>query len=242
MLSFFLAALVQASAAAPEVSVERIDADSFRMSITAAGASVPELQARLLPAARLACQARRPLFARYRLQQDVLDQELMCLDPAAASMPAAAAQDAAWAPTPADQQALLKATYDYFAAKDAARYRDAYAFLSERMKANVALDAWTRAARDFDEAAGPTIGRRVVEISWYNNPSDAPEPGIYVAADYSAEFEKLEFVCGYVMWRLMPDGTLRLAREEQNLARKRGAKSLAAIDRDPLRARLGCKD
>ena len=172
----------------------------------------------------------------------MLEQELICLDAARAAAPTGAAPDPAWSPTPVDQQALLAATYDYFAAKDATKYRDAYAFLSERMKADVALDAWTEAARDFDEAAGRALGRRVVEISWYNNPSDAPEPGIYVAADFSAEFEKLEFVCGYVMWRLMPDGTLRLVREEQNLARKRGAKPMAAIDRDPLRARLGCKD
>jgi hypothetical protein len=44
------------------------------------------------------------------------------------------------------------------------------------------------------------------------------------------------------MWRLLPDGSFRLVREEQNLARKRGAKPMASIDRDPMRIRLGCKD
>ena len=238
--SFLVALLAQA---APAVSVERIDEHAFRMNIAApAGAAVSDLQARLLPSARLACRNERPLLARYKLGEDQLDQELLCVSGEVPATPAAALPDAAWAPTPAHQQGLLAATYAYFAAKDAARYPDAYAFLSNRLKAATPLPAWIAAAREFNEAAGRPLGRRVVEISWYNHPSDAPEPGIYVAADYSAEFEKLEFVCGYVMWRLMPDGSLRLVREEQNLARKRGAKPMAAIDRDPLRARLGCKD
>lgn len=243
MFSLFLAALAQAAPAAPAVSVERIADDAFAMSIAApADIRVAELQQRLLPSARLACQARRPLFARYQIREGALQQELLCLDAEITPTPAAATLDVEWAPTPGDQQGLLAATYAYFAAKDAARYADAYGFLSDRMQSATPLSAWTEAARDFNAAAGPALGRRIVEISWYNHPSDAPEPGIYVAADYSAEFDKLEFVCGYVMWRLMPDGSLKLVREEQNFARKRGAKPMAAIDRDPLRARLGCKD
>lgn len=242
MLSFFLAILAQPAAAPPGVSVERIDGDSFRMGVAApAGAAIAGLQARLLPAARLACQQKRPVFARYRIADGTLEQELLCVGGAPAPVAAAAAPDPAWEPAPADQQALLAAAYAYFAAKDAGRYGDAYEFLSDRMKADMPIAAWTEAARSFNQAAGRALGRRVVEISWYNHPSDAPEPGIYVAADYSAEFEKLEFVCGYVMWRLLPDGSLRLAREEQNLARKRG-RPMHEIDRKPLRARLGCKD
>jgi hypothetical protein len=243
MLSLFLAALAQSASPAPQVSVERIADHAYRMAIPApAAASLADLQNRLLPAARLACQDRPPLFGRYRLDAEQLEQELLCLDAAAAPTPAAASPDPEWAPESAHQQALLAATYNYFAAKDAERYADAYSFLSDRMKAATPLAAWTETARDFNEAAGRVLGRRVVEVSWYNHPADAPEPGIYVAADYSAEFEKLEFVCGYVMWRLMPDGSLRLVREEQNLARKRGTRPMASIDRDPMRVRLGCKD
>lgn len=237
--SLFLAAFVQA----PDIAVERIDDHSFRMSVAApAGDTIAELQARLVPAARPACQHSRPVLARYKRDEGQLEQELLCVEAAIPPTPAAAVADPEWAPAPSYDRGLLAATYAYFAAKDAGRYGDAYSFLSDRMKASMSLPDWTQAAREFNEAAGRPLGRRVVEISWYNFPSDAPEPGIYVAADYSAEFEKLEFVCGYLMWRLMPDGSLRLAREEQNLARKRGPKPMAAIDREPLRARLGCKD
>jgi hypothetical protein len=95
---------------------------------------------------------------------------------------------------------------------------------------------------DFNRKAGPVRARRVTEISWYNNPPDAPAPGIYVAADYSADFEKLDFMCGYLMWLLQPDGSFRLVREEQNLLARETGKKVASLDRAPLRAQMGCKD
>ena len=102
---------------------------------------------------------------------------------------------------------------------------------------------WSRAAAEFNAQAGSPRGRRVVEITWYKDPEDAPEPGLYVAADFSADFEKLEFVCGYLMWQVQPDGRFRLVREEQNMAPRRASgRAIAQIDRDPLRTRMGCKD
>jgi hypothetical protein len=249
--------LLAAQAASASITVERIDGNSFRMTIPAPATSqAGELQARMLPSARLSCQKRRPLFARYRILpreaekeakavppgEPILEQELICVEQTLPRAPAAATADPEWAPQPGDHQALLAATYGYFAAKDAGRYAEAHQFLSERMRAATPIAPWTEAARTFNVEAGRALGRRVVEISWYNHPADAPEPGIYVAADFSAEFERLEFVCGYVMWRLLPDGSFRLVREEQNLARKRGSRPMAGIDRNPMRVRLGCKD
>jgi hypothetical protein len=101
---------------------------------------------------------------------------------------------------------------------------------------------WQRGAADFNAAAGAVRARRVVEITWYNNPPDAARPGIYAAADFSGEFDRLEFVCGYLMWQVQPDGSFRLTREEQNLLDKATASKLASIDRQPLRAQMGCKD
>jgi hypothetical protein len=245
MMLLFLAA----QAALAGLSVERIDEHSFRMELAAP-------QAGLQPAARLACQKRKPVFARYRIVSEVppegakpaspagrsLEQQLLCLETGRRAVPAATRPDPQWQPTATDERALLAATYEYFTAKDAGRYAEAHGRLSDRMKAATPLAEWATGARLFNAEAGPALGRRVIEISWYNHPTDAPEPGIYVAADYSAEFERLEFVCGYVMWRLLPDGSFRLVREEQNLARKRGPKPMASIDRDPMRVRLGCKD
>jgi hypothetical protein len=232
-------------AAAAEPTIEPIAEGAFRISLDAAPAEIGPAQARLAPAAARACGDRAPVFGRFRYTGTAaplaLEQELLCLPGAAAPVPAAAKADPDWQPDAVLQARLLAASYAYFAAKDAARYADAYRQLTPRLQASSPAADWTRIATEFNAEAGPVRGRRIVEISWYNHPADAPEPGIYVAADYSAEFDKLEFVCGYLMWRLQPDGSFRLAREEQNLVHKRG-KPMAPIDRDPLRARLGCKD
>ena len=136
---------------------------------------------------------------------------------------------------------MLAATYAYFAAKDSGRYSSAWQSLSERMKAMSPAAPWQSKAADFNRNAGPVRARRVTELTWYNNPPEAPEPGLYVAADYSADFERLEFVCGYVMWRLQSDGSSRLVREEQNMLDKETAKKVPSLDRAPLKAQMGCK-
>jgi hypothetical protein len=247
----FLFLLAQAlAAAASGVTVERLDETSFLMSLPATPSlTVGAAQTRLAPSAKLSCQTRRPVFGRYRYLSEEgkgssFEQELICVDPAhKLAIGSAAAVGTALEPSRADQQAVLAASYGYFASKDAGRFGDAHKVLTDRMRARFPLADWSRAAQTFNTEAGRHLGRRVVEITWYKDPEDAPEPGLYVAADFSADFEKAEFVCGYLMWQVQPDGRFRLVREEQNMAPKRASgRAIAQIDRDPLRTRMGCKD
>jgi hypothetical protein len=248
-------ALMLAAQAAPEIASERIAQDHFRVSIASASiATIEGAQAALLPTARRLCGKLPPSFGTFRFSQTEalaggakkpvslsLEQELFCgkMKP---TLGAAASVPADWQPSPADQRAVLAATYAYFAAKDRGRYASAWAMLSKSMKEMSPAPEWQQSAAGFNERAGPVRSRRVTEITWYNNPPGAPQPGLYVAADYSAEFEKLDFMCGYVMWRLQPDGSLSVTREEQNLLDKATAKNLASIDRQPLRTQMGCND
>jgi hypothetical protein len=230
-----------ALAAAPVV--EPIAQGAFRMRLDGAPGQIAAAQQSLTGAARRACAGQMPVLGRFRYQGTPLslEQELLCVPRQPAAVPAASRSDPDWSPDAVLQARLLAASYAYFSAKDGGRYAEAWTLQSLRLQQSSPLADWSAAAGSFNAEAGPVRARRVVEISWYNHPSDAPEPGIYVAADYSAEFEKLEFVCGYLMWRLQPDGSFRLVREEQNMVHKRD-KPMAAIDRTPLRTRLGCKD
>jgi hypothetical protein len=209
-----------------------------------------------MPTARQLCGARPVSFGTFRFVQSQvadgpgaaeapgdlkLEQELSCATPTR-MMDTAAVQASGWEPSEGDQQAVLAATYAYFAARDRGLYSEAWSMLTDSMKQKSPIAEWQRSAADFNAAAGAVRARRVVEITWYNNPPDAARPGVYAAADYSGEFDRLEFVCGYVMWQLQPDGSFRLTREEQNLLDKATAAKLASIDRQPLRAQMGCKD
>jgi hypothetical protein len=231
--------LLLAAAAAPQISSERIDSNRFRLSISGGTAGIAAAQAALLPTARRLCGERAAAFGTFRIDQSV-EQEVLC-GSGRASLDPRAATDASWKPTDLDQQAVLAATYAYFSAKDSARYSDAWRSLSDRMKRMSPVAPWQAKAAEFNRNAGPVRARRVTELTWYNNPPDAPEPGIYVAADYSADFGRLEFLCGYVMWLLQPDGSFRLVREEQNMLDKETARKVPSLDRAPLKAQMGCK-
>lgn len=248
MLTLFLLA-AQAAAATSGVTVQPLDGGSYLVSMPAGAASTTAAaQARLGPTAAATCKARRPLLGRFRFVtadgKTSFEQELICIERSQRlSLLSVAAGNEALEPSRADQQAVLAASYTYFAAKDRGRYAEAHAALSDRMKSRFPLSEWTRSAGDFNAKAGPVRGRRVVEITWYKDPEGAPEPGLYVAADFSADFEQVEFVCGYLMWQVLRDGSFRLVREEQNMAPKRpSGRPIAQIDRDPLRAGMGCKD
>ncbi len=241
--------LLLAAAPLPVIAVQPLDGGSFLLSMPGTAASTTAAaQARIGPTAASTCKARRPLLGRYRFViaegKSAFEQELICIERGhRPSLLSAAAGRQALEPSRADQQLVLAASYSYFAAKDRGRYAEAHAALSDRMKSRFPLAEWTRSAGDFNAKAGPVRGRRVVEITWYKDPEGAPEPGLYVAADFSADFEKVEFVCGYLMWQVRRDGSFRLVREEQNMAPKRASgRAIAQIDRDPLRAGMGCKD
>ena len=249
-------ALILGAQAAPQIISEPIDEDHFRLSISGRIDSVEAAQAGLMPTARKLCGTRPVSFGTFRFVQSQagdrpgaalspvdlkVEQELFCGTPKR-TVDAAAVQAPGWQPSEADQQAVLAATYAYFTARDRGRYQEAWSTLSDSMKQMSPIAEWQRRAADFNAAAGAVRARRVVEITWYNNPPDATRPGVYAAADYSGEFDRLEFVCGYVVWQLQPDSSLRLIREEQNLLTKGAAAKLASIDRQPLRAQMGCKD
>ena len=255
MISILL--FLSAAQAELRIASEAIDPERFRLSMTGSIASVTEAQSALRPTARRLCDSRPVSFGTFRLSQAEtvkaagtakpaaersLEQEVFCGTPNNNGMKAAAALPADWQPSDIDQRAVLAATYAFFAAKDAGRYSEAWSMLSPQMQKISPAAQWRGEAGNFNRRAGPVRARRVTEITWYKNPPDAPQPGLYVAADYSADFEQLDFVCGYVMWRLQPDGSFVLTREEQNIFDKARAKNLASIDRAPLRAQMGCKD
>jgi hypothetical protein len=235
-------ALLLAAQVAPKITSEAIEPDRYRLHVAGAAPTIAAAQAALMPKARALCGGRAASFGSFRYsQRGALDQELLC----GARKPAVTAATPPppdWAPSPEDQKAALAATYAFFGAMDRGDYSAAWSRLSEGMKASAPAAEWRRSAEAFNSRAGAVRARRVTEITWYNNPPDAPTPGLYVAADFSAGYEKLDFVCGYLMWRLQPDGSFVLTREEQNVVDKATAKRLASIDREPLRAQMGCKD
>ena len=101
---------------------------------------------------------------------------------------------------------------------------------------------FTARIRAFNERAGARRSRRVIRLTWYNNPPQAPVPGIYAATDFTGEFANLHFVCGYVMWVMQRNGSWRLAREEEAFVGRADAPNATAEELALLRPQVGCRD
>jgi len=100
-----------------------------------------------------------------------------------------------------------------------ARFEDAYAFFSADQKRTVAFEAWRADRVQFRAKVGAFEGRTIRKLTWYRNPPGA-QPGIYVAADFSDQFENAALHCGYVAWHQRMDGSFEIVHEEDNLIDK----------------------
>jgi Protein of unknown function (DUF4019) len=90
---------------------------------------------------------------------------------------------------------------------------------------------WIAGARDFRSAAGQPVRLEVVKVTVYDNPADAPEPGLYVAADFVNAFANFPYHCGYLMWFRPVGGEFRITREEAGAI---AAEQVASLTPDRL--------
>lgn len=132
---------------------------------------------------------------------------------------------------PSDEQvqaAELAAT-DYFKAIRQGRYEDAYSLQSPLFNIDLPMTAaiaqWQREA----EQQGEPGDVRVMSVTWYFNPENAPAPGAYVALDIERPAAKVAYDCGYVVLYQPPEGgPFRVMRVEHTLMSLTDAKSADA--------------
>jgi hypothetical protein len=251
-MALLLLSLVQAQ---PDVSHERLGDGSYRLRVTVPGTGdVGAAQQLLVPTARRLCGDLPPRFGRHRFAgleraETVssgrtpvaleLEQELHCGGEAPVEPPAAA-PDPNWQPSAADEQTVRAATEGYYAARTQGRHAAAHAMLTERMQDMSPLAAFGEDARA--EAARFGRGRRrVVQVTWYNNPPGSPVPGIYAATDFVGAFERLHFSCGYAVWLLQPGGGWRLVRTEEAVMERDPAQQVTAADVAAMRRQFNCR-
>ncbi len=138
------------------------------------------------------------------------------------------------------ERAVVARTAAYFKARDARGYDRAYAMIADSMRAYLTPELFRDSAARFVDEAGRPGGVEVHRLSWYRDPPDAPQPGLYVAADFTAHYANIELMCGYLMWRQGADGGFELVREEQNFVDRRAAAQMAPERRRELPRLFNC--
>jgi hypothetical protein len=89
---------------------------------------------------------------------------------------------------------------------DAEVYAAAYAMLTPGMQALTPADVFAQLDAQTRATNGAAIERRVMRTTVYDNPPNAPAPGIYVAFDFVARAERADRSCGYIILHQAAEG------------------------------------
>lgn len=136
--------------------------------------------------------------------------------------------------------ALVEQSRAYLTDKQAGRYDRAYAMIAPGMRSYLTLDLFRDGAANFAAQAGKPGETDFTRFTWYRDPPDAPEPGLYAAVDFTGHYDNLVLMCGYLMWHQLPGGAFRLVREEQNFIDRPGAQQMVPEQRRKLPELFGC--
>ena len=215
----------------PDVQVETLGDQAYRLTVTVEGETNPgNAQAALQPTAVRLCGSESWVFGRYSFTSNEavessgdaagVDSVTLVQNVPCGMREAAPASSATTAPplSETDLERLTPIidglTERYFSAVEEARHADSLAMTSEEMTGGASLAEWTRTREQHRAEAGAPVSRQLARLTWYANPDGVP-PGYYAAVDYVASWERRD-ECGYLIW-FSPDGVIpfTLTRQEQ---------------------------
>jgi len=160
-----------------------------------------------------------------------------------ASAPAAAI--AADAPSQARrelEQSVLTATNAFFAARDSGRYAEAYRMFGSELASDVSEAEFRQTVGRMRSEWGAIRSRRNVAVTIYTTPPGAPEQATYALVDFTAQYEKLYFLCGHVTWARQDDGTWRIAHLMESAFPHAQSPGASAAEIVRARSIVRCRD
>ena len=186
----------------------------------------------LAPTAVSLCDGRYPQYGKYEFKSDEpispdsnaelsysyeLVQAIRCVDVPILPVPGSRSfvPDAEAKQTIENEVQYLSRTY--FSNLVNGNYEEAYDQLSESMRSYRSFEEWQSQFDAFMKQSGELVELNIHTITVYDNPPDAPQPGIYVAADYQNRFKDAPYHCGYLIWFRAEVGRFQIMREETGL-------------------------
>jgi Protein of unknown function (DUF4019) len=134
---------------------------------------------------------------------------------------------------------IREATDRYFHLLDKGDIEQAYALVDKTVIGEDKA-TWLAERRSFRTAAGRLKSISIVKVTVYNNPPEAPTPGLYVAADFQNAYQSAPYECGYLMWFRTAAGTFSITRVESGFVSSEGLKGIPEGQRPELLKKLRC--
>lgn len=131
-------------------------------------------------------------------------------------------------PGPSEQQKARSAAVlaRFFEALDSLRHREAYEMFTPGMKAMMAFDEFVRIEAQVKEKTGGEASRTVTRTTWYKDPPQAPQPGVYVAYDLQCSYRNASLCTELLVLHEQADGEFQVTRHERNFIDKDAERKL----------------
>jgi len=244
-----------------EIAAESLGDGRFRLVLrTDTVLETHHAQSLLLPKAIELCREQEPVLGRYRFESKApieaaaslvkavefqFTQDLAC-GHESANPQIATARNTAFGVEKSDraqglEEFIRAASTSYLAARGDGRFEDAYLAFSEAMREFLPFDKWKQQNSEFNAAAGARQSTTIWRVTVYDNPPNAPEPGVYIAADYESAFKRVPFQCGYLIWFLGSDRHFVITREESGSLPGGTVEKLPAQQVAEIRRQFGCQ-
>lgn len=104
-----------------------------------------------------------------------------------------------WHPSKELEEQALRAWNAFYDALADGRIESAWMMMSPAMKRQLPLEDFKAQAADRLAENGPVRTREPAKLTWTKDAPEVPAPGIYVAIDASARFERTQRECGYTV-------------------------------------------
>ena len=226
----------------PRLKVTPIEPDVYRATVTGRGVVVDEAQTAVADKAALLCGRKKVALGGYRYGQDTalnnatsaqgkltFTQDFRCVNEAASTAKIMA---------PHDDKAVLAFTDRFFGARDQGDFREALALFDPDTRR--IAEGWSADAARFNEEAGQNFGRRVVSITWYDNPPTLTRPGVYASVEYVGGYQNVPQDCGYLLWRTDDGQRFELVHEEHKFLPAGTVAKLSPEDVSAMKKKIGC--
>jgi len=106
---------------------------------------------------------------------------------------------------------------------EAGDHAASYALLTDIFKGNVTERQWLFEADKIRRQNGKLVSRTLRRIVWYDNPEDAPLPGIYAAVEFDSEFEHVKRHFQYLILHSENGAPFRIMRSETTMIDESGS-------------------
>jgi hypothetical protein len=242
-------------AGGPDVTVKNLTSDSYQLTLKSKKVlQVDEAQQQLLPTASKLCEGKYPKYGKHEFRQHeplagqaanlkesfTLIQEISCVS----EQPSQAAVKPSRALSSQHQTEIENTIRDLTRIFLENKERDAakaFEMFTAEMKSMLDFKKWKKERRNFQKESGQLIDRDIWKITVYVDPPHAPQPGIYVAADYEASYKNMPVACGFIIWLEQQDGKYRVTREESGHLSTETVSRLSEAQLQQAKSQIGCR-